>query len=60
MDKNILEEKSEESIKEEIIENKESKIISLNETISVKPLKELEEQTGTKKENWTNQRTNEN
>ena len=41
--KNLLEEKSEELIKEEITENKEEpKVISLNETISVKPLKESE------------------
>ena len=44
MDKNILEENSEESIKEEkFLEKKgEPKIISLNETILVKPLKESE------------------
>lgn len=42
--KNLLEEKSKKSIKEEILEKKEElKIISLNETILVKPLKESEE-----------------
>lgn len=40
---NLLEKKSEESIKEEILEKKEKlKVISLNETILVKPLKESE------------------
>lgn len=40
---NLLEKKSEESIKEEILKKKEKlKVISLNETILVKPLKESE------------------